>query len=83
MAAFDLSTRHDGATSIISIQGDLDMDSAPVLVAAASTELASPDCNRVILDAAGLEFLDSTGLAGWIDQVTTVSRDGPERGESG
>jgi anti-sigma B factor antagonist len=62
VGGFELSTRHDGAASIISIHGDLDMAAAPVLLAAATNELASPTCELVTLDLTGLEFLDSTGL---------------------
>ena len=62
MGGFELSTRHDGAVSIIGLHGDLDMAAAPVLLAAATNELASTTCSQLTLDLADLEFLDSTGL---------------------
>lgn len=67
MGGFALSTRHDGATSIISIHGDLDMAAAPILLTAGTDELASISCELVVLDLTGLEFLDSTGLGCWVE----------------
>lgn len=67
MGGFELSTRHDGAASIISINGDLDMAAAPALLAAGTTELDSTRCALLVLDLTGLEFLDSTGLGCWVE----------------
>lgn len=67
MGGFELSTRHDGADSIISLHGDLDMAAAPVLLAAGTKELDSTTCAALVLDLTGLGFLDSTGLGCWVD----------------
>lgn len=50
---------------IISVRGNLDLDSAPVLDTTLTQELVRP-VPRIIVDLAGVEFCDSTGLSSFV-----------------
>ena len=56
-----VDTRTDRGTIVLSLQGELDLTSAPVFERELrNAESAGP--SRVVIDLAGLEFMDSTGL---------------------
>ena len=57
---FELSVEHSGTTAVVRLAGELDIATAPSL-ADALHALEAP-CERIILDVAALEFIDSTGL---------------------
>jgi anti-anti-sigma factor len=57
-----LQTRADGREAVIVITGELDMASAPDFEREAEAVLATP-VDRLVLDLAGLGFLDSSGIA--------------------
>src|SRR5947209_16366157 len=58
---FDVSDDHDGAP-LVKLAGELDMSTAPGLESAVSPIIArKPD--RLVIDAAGLEFADSSAIA--------------------
>ena len=57
---FEVSVEHSGTTAIVRLAGELDIATAPAL-AEALHALEAP-CDRIILDVATLEFIDSTGL---------------------
>jgi anti-anti-sigma factor len=67
VSSLSLGTRRDGARTVVSLTGDLDLATVPTLREAALNELASPECEALVLDLAELTFLDSTGLGCWID----------------
>ena len=52
----------DGSTIQIAVEGDLDMYSAPDLLAAGLTALEQSEADTLVLDLAALDFTDSTGL---------------------
>ena len=52
----------DAVTTFFVI-GDVDLLTAPELREAGISELASPACTKLIVDLAGVDFMDSTGLA--------------------
>lgn len=57
-----ISSRPDGDTCVVSFRGEFDLANAP----AAETELTAamaPGVARLVIDIAGLEFIDSTGIA--------------------
>jgi anti-anti-sigma factor len=58
---FDLSEDHDGAP-LVSLEGELDMSTAPALESAISPIIARKP-NRLVIDAVGLEFADSSAIA--------------------
>lgn len=51
-----------GASSTISVVGELDPATAPQLDAEIQQLLADEDVKRLVLDLSGLTFLDSSGL---------------------
>src|SRR5690348_11415490 len=60
-----LSERQLGETVVVSVRGDLDDRTAPVLRGHALQALARP-ISALALDLAGVSFLDSTGLSALI-----------------
>ena len=57
----DVSEASDGAP-VVTLEGELDMSTTPGLESALSPVIASkPD--RLVIDAAGLEFADSSAIA--------------------
>ena len=61
MAGLDLSTRQGDGQVIVVLRGELDMaEAARVAAAFAAVAVGGP---QIIVDLAGLEFIDSSGLA--------------------
>lgn len=58
---FDLSEDHDGAP-LVTLTGELEMTTAPELEAAVGPIIAGKP-TRLVVDAAGLEFADSSAIA--------------------
>ncbi len=67
MGSLTLSTRRDADRWIVSVAGELDLASVPMLREAAQPALDDPEVRTLVLDVAGLTFLDSTGLGCWIE----------------
>jgi anti-sigma B factor antagonist len=65
VSALNLSTRHEEDRSVVSLDGELDLATVGILRDAALAELA--EYGTVVLDLAGLTFLDSTGIGCWIE----------------
>jgi anti-sigma B factor antagonist len=61
MFSVDLSTRECGPHVVVALSGELDLVDAPG-VAAALAAVASPG-RQIIVDLAGLKFIDSSGVA--------------------
>src|SRR5579875_242368 len=78
MSALSLGTRHDGARTVLALAGDLDLATVTALREAAIAELDADHCRELVLDLAGLDFLDSTGLGCWID----LRNEAADRGKS-
>ncbi len=62
-----MSTRREGDRWIVSLDGELDLATVPLLRDAAREGLADDTCSVLVLDLAELSFLDSTGLGCWIE----------------
>ena len=61
MFSVDLSTRECGGHVVVTLRGELDMpDAASVAAALAAVAARQPE---IIVDLAGLEFIDSSGVA--------------------
>jgi anti-sigma B factor antagonist len=54
----------DGST-VVTVRGNLDIDSAGVLGAALDRVLVEP-APRIVVDLSGVEFCDSTGLSAFV-----------------
>ena len=62
-----MRTRHDEASVTVSLEGDLDLATVPLLRRAVMAELDTEAVTSLVLDLTGLTFLDSTGLGCWIE----------------
>ena len=60
-----LHTRRDGDSTIVSLSGELDLATVDDLRDTALAELSA--VSTLVLDLAGLDFVDSTGLGCWIE----------------
>lgn len=54
---------HDGATRTVALQGELDLATAEAVQRQLEIAMTDPACERLVLDMAKLEFIDSTGIA--------------------
>jgi anti-sigma B factor antagonist len=61
MFSMDLGSRRTGDHVVIALHGELDLADAPVVAAALGVVAAHAP--RIILDLAGLEFIDASGVA--------------------
>lgn len=52
-------------TVVVTVRGNLDLDSAPVLDTTLGQVLARP-LPRIVVDLSGVEFCDSTGLSSFV-----------------
>jgi len=57
---FEISSETRGDDLIVSVRGDVDLATAPLLDRALADLWQPPD--RLVIDAAGVAFMDSTGL---------------------
>jgi anti-sigma B factor antagonist len=62
MPGLKVETRNGTRDVMLSVQGDVDLATAPELEAALERALKGP-ARRLVVDLRGVEFLDSTGLA--------------------
>jgi anti-sigma B factor antagonist len=71
---FDISVERLSATAIVRVTGELDIATVPAL--ANVLDGLEPDCDRVVLDLAGLTFIDSTGLTLAVNEQRRAAADG-------
>jgi anti-anti-sigma factor len=69
---FDVFDDHDGAP-LVKLEGELDMTTAPELELAVSPIIARGP-SRLVIDAAGLEFADSSAIALFVAWANAVPR---------
>ena len=62
MTAFLLDTHRENDVLVVVVSGEIDMATAPTLMAAASSGLAQLDVASLRLDMSQVSFLDSSGL---------------------
>jgi anti-anti-sigma factor len=72
-----LTTQDDGALTRVEVSGELDVASGDALRGAV-TEALDAGAQRVVLDLADVEFLDSAGLAAVLDIARTTHGRGRE-----
>lgn len=61
-AEFQVDAKREGDTELVTIAGELDLASGPVLESALE-RIPTEDTRLVVLDLRRLDFMDSTGLA--------------------
>ena len=57
-----LSTTRVGSTTLVTVEGELDLHTARELTAAIDDVLAAPDIDAVVLDLSAVSYLGSSGL---------------------
>jgi anti-sigma B factor antagonist len=77
-SAFELDESTDGDCHTLTLGGELDIGSVPILHAAIARICKSASVRRITLDLSGLSFIDSTGLAEIILTSRLCERDGFE-----
>src|SRR5664279_2467696 len=78
MTAFLLDTHRDNDVLVVVVSGEIDMATAPTLMAAASCGLAQLDVASLRLDMSQVSFLDSSGLG----VLVSLHEDATARGKS-
>ncbi|MCA1842092.1 MAG: STAS domain-containing protein [Actinobacteria bacterium] len=66
-------TKGDGEV-VVAVRGEIDLLTAPVLWA--SLVEVIPDTNRLVIDLAGTEFIDSTGLGVFVRALKRLRHGG-------
>lgn len=72
MTILVIEQERQGAHQILLVTGELDLATVGDLITAGTTALADPDVHAVIVDLAGLTFIDSTGLGALVQQNNTA-----------
>jgi anti-sigma B factor antagonist len=73
-----LDESSDGDSHTLTLGGELDIGSVPILHAAIARVCKAGSARRITLDLSGLTFIDSTGLAEIILTSRLCERDGFE-----
>jgi anti-anti-sigma factor len=58
----DVQVRHQGATAMLTLEGELDLASRPILSDAIAQLDIGGTTKQLIIDLRGLEFMDSSGV---------------------
>jgi anti-anti-sigma factor len=74
MAALDGTLRVDGARTVMQLFGEIDIATAPDVVAMASAALTRTDLQTLMLDLGEVDFIDSGGI-GALVQVRHLCSD--------
>ena len=78
MSRILLDTHRDDDALVVVISGEIDMATAPNLLAVASSALAQVEVKSLRLDMSQVSFLDSSGL----NVLVSLHADATERGKS-
>lgn len=60
---FQIENRRAGDDVTLALRGELDLSNAVALDVALEAALSDDSCERVVIDMAELDFIDSTGIA--------------------
>jgi len=72
-----------GKTLLVSVAGELDLETAPRLRALVDAELRQTGARHLLLDLAGVSFLDSSGLGAILGRYRNVAAGGGTMGIAG
>jgi anti-sigma B factor antagonist len=76
MAELDLKERQAGDVTILDLSGDVRMGEGSIALRDAIRNLADQGKNKVLLNLAGVKYVDSSGIGELIANYTTISRQG-------
>lgn len=79
----DVHSELVGNVLLVSVAGELDLETAPRLRTLVDARLAHTGARHLLLDMAGVSFLDSSGLGAILGRYRTVSGAGGSMGIAG
>jgi len=76
MAELDVNERQAGDVTILDLTGEVRLGDSSVALRDSVRKLADGGKNKVLLNLAGVKYIDSSGIGELIANYTTVSRQG-------
>ncbi len=76
MAELDVSERQAGDVTILDLTGEVRLGDSSVALRDSVRKLADGGKNKVLLNLAGVKYIDSSGIGELIANYTTISRQG-------
>jgi anti-sigma B factor antagonist len=76
MAELDVSERQAGDVTILDLSGEVRIGDSSVALRNSIRKLADTGKTKVLLNLAGVKYIDSTGIGELIANYTTVTRQG-------
>ena len=76
MAELDVNERQAGDVTILDLTGEVRLGDSSVALRDSVRELADGGKNKVLLNLAGVKYIDSSGIGELIANYTTISRQG-------
>ena len=76
MAELDVKERQAGDVTILDLTGDVRIGEGAISLRDSIRKLADQDKKKVLLNLAGVKYMDSTGVGELIANYTTISRQG-------
>jgi anti-sigma B factor antagonist len=76
MAELDVSERQAGDVTILDLSGEVRIGDSSVALRDSIRKLAGSGKKKLLLNLAGVKYIDSTGIGELIASYTTVTREG-------
>jgi anti-sigma B factor antagonist len=76
MADLDVKERQAGDVTVLDLTGEVRIGEGSIALRDAIRKLAGEGKNKVLLNLAGVKYMDSSGIGELIANYTTVSRQG-------
>lgn len=76
MAQLDIKQRQAGDVSILDLNGDIRIGDSATALRSAIRELVAGGSSKILLNLAGVKYIDSSGIGELIANYTTVGRGG-------
>jgi len=76
MAELDVSERQAGDVSILDLSGEVRIGDSSVALRDSIRKLAGSGKKKLLLNLAGVKYIDSTGIGELIASYTTITREG-------
>src|ERR1041384_6007521 len=76
MAQLDVNERQAGDGTILALSGEVRIGDSRVALRDSIRKLADTGKNKVLLNLAGVKYIDSSGIGELIANYTTISRQG-------
>src|SRR4051812_29944745 len=73
---FTCSVSHVGDSATVTPRGDIDVAATPSFRASLQTALAAPGVGTILVDMAGVAFIDSTAIGALVAGHTAADRQG-------